>query len=413
MRKLWLGIIGLAAASTANAAVVTYTLSLHESATGAVTANNQFAIYATVSPGDNAGLFAYGVDLKGTGDVGGPTTLTPANRTPSGKWDVDQTDANYDPGNVYPTKFGGYGAGRSAVGTTGIISGVTDLSKGADLVPVFGVGQVSHKMDDFRPAPDQSTGVPVAYGAYVPDSGSDGGATAYGNPSNPAGASVIVPAGSVRIATGSWTGAAPSIEQLSVNTKASVWKVSHPNNTENDIATLQFAFRDLAGGGPATSLTGVVSNPNQAVGGSIAVTGNNNGYVSEVDQLLDPSVNKGSAPIVTIGDEAGSIYVMAKLNGTAADIATFLAANNTDVDSSDPQFALLHGAYDSKFGGGGFNALFKFPTIAGAKVFNWDFSGTTTPNLTVDQLAVVPEPATMSLLCLGALGLLARRRRNA
>src|SRR4051794_4790023 len=106
MWKLWLGIIGLAAASTANAAVVTYTLSMHEAATGAVTANNNFVIYATVSQGDNAGLFAYGVDLKGTGDAGGPTTLTLVNRTPSGKWDVDQADTNYDPGNVYPTKFG-------------------------------------------------------------------------------------------------------------------------------------------------------------------------------------------------------------------------------------------------------------------------------------------------------------------
>ena len=49
MRKLWLGILGLAAASTANAAIVTYTISLHETATGAVTTANQYVVYSTCS----------------------------------------------------------------------------------------------------------------------------------------------------------------------------------------------------------------------------------------------------------------------------------------------------------------------------------------------------------------------------
>jgi len=419
MRKLWLGVIGLAAASTANAAVVTYTLSLHESATGTIVTTNNFVVYATVSQGDNAGLFAYGVDLKGTGDSGGPTTLSLVNRTPNGTWSVDPADPNYDPGNAYPQKFGGYGAGRSSVAATGIVSGVTDLSKAGDLVPVFGIGQTARKMDDSRPAPDTTgnpDGSPVAYAAYVASPNTDGGATAYGNPFNPASAPLIIPAGSIRIATGSWTGTLDKttfIEQASVNTKASVWKLSHPNNTENDIATLQFAFRDLnAPTGPSATLNPTASNANQAVGGSIAVTGSNGSYSSEVDQLLDPSVNKGSAPIQTIGDEAGSVYVMAKLVGSAADIATLLGNLTTDVDQSDSQFALLHSGYDSQFGNGGFNALFKFANPTGAKVFNWDFSALT-PNVTIDQLAAVPEPGTISLLGLGALGLLARRRRNA
>jgi len=412
MRKLWLGIIGLAAASTANAAVVTYTLSLHEGTTGAAVTTQSYAIYATASPGDNSGLFAFGVDLRGTGDVGGPTGMTLVNRTPLGTWDADPSDPNFDPG--VPTKNGGFGTGRGANGATGVVSGVQDLAKDADLVRVYGAGQVAHKMDDFRPAPDQSTGLPVAYGAYLganqTDGGGAGGLNPYGNPVNLSGG--LAP-GSIRLATGTWTGSTvPSIEQLSVNTKASVWKLSHPAGTENEIATLQFAVRDLTP--PTNSTAGLgatATNPNQAVGGSVAVTGSNGQYVSEVDQLLDPSVNKGSAPIQTIGDEAGNVYVMAKLSGTAADIATLLGQTTTDVDATDPQFAALHANYDAAFGGGGFNALFKFPNVAGAKVFNWDFSGT--PAVTVDQLAAVPEPATMSLLGLGALGLLARRRRNA
>jgi len=425
MRKFWLGIIGLAAASTANAAVVTYTLSLHESATGAVTTQNQFVIYASVSQGDNAGLFAYGVDIKGTGDVGGPTTMTLVNRTPSGKWDADQLDPNYDPGNVYPSKFGGYGAGRAATASTGIISGVTDLSKGdpsnatpGDLVRVFGIGQVAHKMDESRPPADQSTGVPVAYGPYVADAGTDGGATAFGNPSNPAGATYIVPAGAIRIATGNWTGTAPSIENLSVNTKASVWKLNELNNpkaTQNDIALLDFKFRDLGGPPPGldtVSLNGTLKGTNQAVAGGIAVTGSNGKYSSEVDQLLDPSVATGNAPIQTIGDEAGNVYVMAKLVGSAADIATVLANLTNDVDATDPEFAKLHTNYDGAFGAGGFNALLKFTNVAGAKTFNWELAGTH-GSVVVDQLAAVPEPASLGLLGVAGLALAGRRRRKA
>lgn len=420
VKKLSAIVGALVLASSAKAAVVTLYLSLHEAATGQVTANNQFAIYATVSQGDNAGLFAYGVDLKGTGDPGGPTTLTLVNRTPSGQWDADPNDPNFDPGAAYPTKFAGFGAGRSVVASTGIVSGVSDLSKDADLIRVYGFGQPpAHRMDDWRPPPDTSTGVPVPYGPYSPAAGTDGGPTPYGNPANPAGLGggcgggggpFPIPSGSLRIATGTWTGNAPSIEQLSVNTKASVWKLNHPTGTENEIATLQFALRDIADSCSTTvSLSGTGSGTNQAVGGFISVSGSNNKYVSEVDQLLDPSSTRGYAPIQTIGDEPGSIYVMARLNGTQADIASLLGNLTQDVDATDSQFALLHASYDSQFGGGGFNALFKFPNVAGARIFNWDFGAST---VTVDQLAAVPEPGTLLMVATGLVVINFRRVRR-
>src|SRR5437867_4299432 len=161
MRKIVALLAGVVLASSAKAAVVTYSIRLLESPAGQVTANNQFAVYATVSQGDNAGLFAFGIDLTGTGDAGGPTTLTLVNRTPDGRWDADPIDSNFDPANYYPGKYGGFGTGRGARGVTGVVSGVADLAKGDDLVRVYGFGQTAHRMDDFHPPPDTSTGVPV------------------------------------------------------------------------------------------------------------------------------------------------------------------------------------------------------------------------------------------------------------
>jgi len=291
------------------------------------------------------------------------------NRTPNGKWDVDPLDPNYDPGNVYPTKFAGYGTGRGASATTGIVSGVTDLAKDADLIRVFKIGQQPGNMNDNKPPPDNSTGLPVAYGNYTPDAGTD---NPYGNPFNRAGVPVVAP-GSIRIATGNYTpgGVLPQIDASSANTKASVWKLTHPNGTENEIAQIQILFRDFAGPAAAKftlEATGG-SGTNQAVGGNIAVTGANTSYQSEVDALLaDTSV--GNAPIATIGAEASdagnAIYVMAKLAGSPADIATLLGTLTTDVDNTDPQAAALHANYDAAFGPGGFNALFKFTGAAAA-----------------------------------------------
>jgi len=306
--------------------------------------------------------------------------------------------------------------------STGVVSGVPDLNRDPNLLRIFKYGQVAGSVATFKPAnftnpadagehPNES--VPWKYNN---EPGAD--SAAYGTPSNPAGIPVadVLPAGTVRLAVGTWTGAPPTIGFGAAfpNTKASVFRTSHPLGTENDIATVVPKVRDLAGG--ARNFVGLANTAdagtptNVAVGGSIAVTGSNNRYISEVDQLTTDNVLAGNAPIATIGDEAGSIYVMAKLNG---DVAGFLSSAQitNDVDATDSQFALLHANYDALFPGGSFNALFKFPTIAGAKVFSIETNGTA--GVSVDALAAVPEPATMGLMAFGALGLLARRRRNA
>ena len=403
MRKISAVLAGMALASSAHAAVVTYYLSLHESPSGTVSAN-QFAVYAAVSQADNAGLFAFGVDLHGTGDAGGPTTLTLVNRAPAGRWDVDPSDPNYQPELGYPTKYAGFGAGRSVSGVTGIVSGVTDLAKGADLVPIFGIGQQANlKMNDFKPPPDTSNGAPVAYANYVAATGSD---QVLGNPPSLRGCGLVPPAGAVRLLTGSWTGAVPSFELASANNKASVWKLSHPNNNENEIAQLVFAVRDFASLCPpgVFNVSGSAVGNQRATDGRIVVTGSNGNYISEMDQLV-ADANSGTASVQTIGDELGTLYVMAQITGIASDVNAVLAQfNNT---AGDAQAPLLHAAYDSQFGAGGFNLLFKMPNFAGAKSINWDFSGN--PGAVVNELAVVPEPQ-IALAAMGGCALLARRR---
>jgi len=374
MRKLWLGIIGLAAASTANAAVVTYTLSLFDNGTTLTPGVNNFAIYADVSP-DSGGLYAYGVDMA-PGTTYGTTFLNRGNGIV-----VEDTD---DTGERLTL---GFTQGVNTDRTLGKFSGLQDLGIGGTPVPVYGMGQHD---DQFSNHYDTAK-----YESIVGTFG--GGAAAY--------------KAHFLLARGNWTGATPpDWERTSVDNKASVWV------TNSGVASAPAQLIMIRTGEPTLNkftldAAADAGTTNQAVGGNIAVTGSNGKYVSEVDQLLANSAT-GNAPIATIGAEPGNIYVMAKLTGAAADIATFLndPAVTADVDASDPQFALLHANYDSQFGGGGFNALFRFTNAGNNRTINWAI---TPAGVTVDQLAAVPEPTTMSLLGIAGLGLLARRRRNA
>jgi len=199
-------------------------------------------------------------------------------------------------------------------------------------------------------------------------------------------------------------------EKSSVDNVGSVWQDSTGTGTANFKANLAYAY---AGVNPPPvdvfHITGTAEHQNLATGGQITVTGANHSYVSEVDQLTSDA-NQGSAPVVSIGDESGNLYTMAKITGDPTAVSNVLAESFNN-GAGDAEAAHLHAIYDAQFGPGGFNFLNVTPNFAGAKVVNWDLA--TNTGATVDQLAVVPEPATMSLLGFGALGLLARRRRNA
>lgn len=363
----------LALASATSAAVVTFSLSLNDDGTGSVCGGGGtglFAVYADVSPGDNFGLFAFGVDLKD-----GPIDSI-MNMAPQGQFRKTGS----------ATKFVGFGAGVTEDAAGGKISGLPDLAKLTNLIPAYGFGQSGGDLNNLKPA---------GYGNYF-DANPNGPGSLYSS--------------HLLLAVGTYHGLASAMgfDTASVDNKASVYS-ANGGSTASTVAQVVLRFVSLTPVCEPDSLTvtGTAQHANQAVGGSIVVSGANHLYSSEVDQLIDPSAATGSAPVQTIGDEAGNLYVMAKVSGDAAAVSQVLAEfNNASIDPEAPR---LHALYDSQFGPGGFNLLYITPNFAGPKVVNWDFSFN--PGAVIDQLAVVPEPEILVTGVVVTLLSLCRRRR--
>ena len=236
MRNILIGVIGMAASSCAYGAVVTYTLSLNEGVNGQCAAN-RFAIYATVSQGDNFGLRLFELKLRSSDD-GGANLTTYTNRSPTGTFDADPSDPDYDPDISYPTKFAGFGGVHIADQSNGTLAAFQDLVKGTNLVRVGGFGQRIGNMVDIRPTPARNPpdsthpNRPVNYASYVGLANTD---VAFGTSSGP------LPLGSLRLATGVWSGdVLPSFDtQLGDTFRADVWRDSQLTNIDGATVHLQ------------------------------------------------------------------------------------------------------------------------------------------------------------------------------
>jgi hypothetical protein len=213
--KICFCLMGVLVSSCAFGATVTFTLSLNENAAGQC-APNSFAIFASVSQGDNMGLHSFSADLK-TPEQGGAALTSYTNRSPNGTWDVNTNDPNYNPDASYPTIYGGFNAVRGQNIATGVVSGAYDTAKGSSALKIYGFGQQTGNMNDYYPppahvAPDFK---PVAYMPYLPLANTD---VAYGT------TRADLPQGSLRLSTGTWVGPiAPSFDTTSPDNKTVLW----------------------------------------------------------------------------------------------------------------------------------------------------------------------------------------------
>ncbi|HEV8608259.1 MAG TPA: PEP-CTERM sorting domain-containing protein [Tepidisphaeraceae bacterium] len=334
-----------------------------------------FLIFADASS-DNGGLASFSLDLQGSFDH--VLELAP--------------EAIYrrlvPPA---PAKFAGFGAGLWEGNADGTIMAAPDLGKGANFIPVYHFGQQDGDLNADAPA----------------------GARPAGYTYTDASINAIGPfyAASFLVGGGTYFGNQPIWESGSAANRASVWDdLSGVEMVPAQVQLRQVAI-DTFCNAARVSLSRAPSIANPPYIWSISVTGGNGSYRSAVWQM-DHFQNNGTMSIGSIGNEAGNVYVMAKLTGDAAQIAALLADLPDDVDASDSQYGPLHAIDDSQFGAGGFNALFKFTNPTGRGFFSWDFSRY--PGVTLASVAAVPvpEPGSILLILSALVGLNLRTRRE-
>jgi len=330
-------------------------------------APRSFNIFADVST-DNGGLLSFGLDLQG--NITSLYNLAPAaHYTKTGS----------------PSKSAGFLAQRIEDSSSGQVAGIQNLGAQANLVPIFGFGQEGGDLSAQAPIG------PLPAGYTYSDESSHLIGSAY----------------AARLLLASGSGTNFDWEAGSSETRAIVF-VSR-SGTSNTVAQIQThhiivdTFCDVADAWLSNNPGG-----NLQPDSFIEVHGRGGAYESVV-HTLDEFNARGSVAIQTIGDDGGSVYVMAKLLGDSKTINQLLADVQEDVGPEDSQFIALHSRYDGNFIGGSFNALFKVSNVTGAKFFSWDF--TRYAGVSLVQVAAVPEPGVISLTLSGLLVLNLRTRR--
>jgi hypothetical protein len=153
--------------------------------------------------------------------------------------------------------------------------------------------------------------------------------------------------------------------------------------------------------------------------GAVTVSGASGFYVAEIDGLTTDT-NSGHAEVdgvsgLTDNPAGAPIYVGLWLldtnEGGGSTIAGLLA--DLDAASGATYDVLLPGSFPASLDAiwGDASAVLRFNSygpLAGADVFSWDFDADT--DIVMDKVSLIPEPASLGLLALGALAMLRRRK---
>jgi len=215
------------------------------------------------------------------------------------------------------------------------------------------------------------------------------------------------------IGSGTFTVLTPGTSTISTTTNSAV---VYAENTSGGTTTTVRGVSALAGltegsvqihvasTGPTTAL----ENLNGSTLGSASsthptLTGGGGFYGTNV---VAPSNNTTGNVALNFPDNPSKVYVMLWISGDTGNvIPTDFAA---DLASAN-DIAKLTPAYKPQGPAGDEFVVLAFNTTTAANTFNYDFSGRN--GIHLDDIAAVPEPASLGLLALAGLGILSRRRK--